>query len=600
MMTAAVAVDPEMLTQSAIDDRIIEAGSRLSESGRRVSMAALAEASGLSRYRVSLSPVAQAMCERLPPNERLQAALELISASAATQDDMTRRMVERAAGTSFDRSPEVLAEFRRRKAGLPMGARSVQAEPGSIPTGRGFLLSSGLRADVRTLMWSYLEWSARTGRAVRARFSNLRTAERVLVRHIPDVRGMRLPQLQRAWAHSDLAGHAAQNARSGLRDLLEVLVLDAIEDESLDGAELARCAEWLAQTRVSEPRPSERALTAAESDDLVAACLRSILAGHEKASSLPDLAAVSTHSRAHASASAIVDWGLALMVLVARFTGLRIESLARLRTADIHEIGPSTYGLTWRHGKKNEERMAVVPASVAFLMLEYARALDPVRRRLDTEVLFIRQGRGGTWAPADARMSHKVVVFIRRSSPGLDPEAATLTAMRRTFATRALAEGRSIYAVAAQLGHVALSTTLGYVKWDRAEHAVETRGALDRFGRVVLDRWHRPRLAEELSESDRAGLYAQAAEVSCEVGLCSAGSCVMLDGPGAPPPCQACEHLVTDPGFFPAWENDLEHRRLRVMHLSGDARFGTVAASEEAQLAEIERIYADLRAEARA
>ena len=55
---------------------------------------------------------------------------------------------------------------------------------------------------------------------------------------------------------------------------------------------------------------------------------------------------------------------------------------------------------------------------------------------------------------------------------------------------------------------------------------------------------------------------------------------------------------MTDPVFFPAWEHDLARRRRRIEELANDATLGTVAAAETAQLAEIERIYADLRARA--
>ena len=189
---------------------------------------------------------------------------------------------------------------------------------------------------------------------------------------------------------------------------------------------------------------------------------------------------------------------------------------------------------------------------------------------------------------------------MRRRLPALSDAGVGLSplVLRRTFATRSLAEGRSIFAIAAQLGHAFISTTLGYVDFERRQHPVHVASALDRFGRVVLDRWKTPVLTSDLSEVERASILASAAPRDCGVGLCRCDQCVFIASDQTPPPCQGCEHLVTDPVFFPAWEHDLARRRRRIEELANDATLGTVAAAETAQLAEIERIYADLRARA--
>jgi integrase len=527
-------------------------------------------------------------------DDRLKAAIESAFAVAQTQDDLRRAPIERAAGANLVGRPDADALFSRRKASLPPGPARRGASSG-LRDARTVLRPERLREDIRVVAWPIVVAEAEAGHAARSRLESFVAAGRLLEADVPDVRRATLPAVQAAWVRRSLKGQRARQARDGTRMLFDALATEAIEDESLDALELARCAEWVRALRVrgEQMERGERALSAAESDALVAACLRVIVEARGSARS--DLVGRSTHPTARDSAYPVVRWGYALIVLLARFTGLRTESLVSVRLEDLYEIGPATYALAWSHGKKRESRVAVVPASVAFLLRDYATATADVRAAVGTDRLFLQAGRGGTWAVARTGLSNRISLFIRSVCPTLEMDASSIQVLRRTFATRALAEGRSIYAVAAQLGHEALATTLRYTKWDRAEHAVEVRDALDRFGRVVLDRWSRPRLTDDLSADERIALEADRDAVDCEVGLCAAGACVMVLAPQGPPPCQACAHLVVDESFFPAWDRDIDRRRLRIAHLSSDLTLGTVAAAEAAQLAEIESIYADLR-----
>jgi hypothetical protein len=290
----------------------------------------------------------------------------------------------------------------------------------------------------------------------------------------------------------------------------------------------------------------------------------------------------------------VVDWGLALAILIGRFTGLRADSIATLQVSELGVVGKDTYAILWRHTKKAdpEERLAIVPASLAALLREYDAALAPLRAAIGTDRLFVRPGQSGHWAPA-AELTGAIRSFVARRIPTF--AGLSISMLRRTFATRALAEGRSLAAIAAQLGHAEIRTTLNYTRFEQTVHAVETRAALDRYGRVVLERWKVPALLAEIEPSERGDLERDANRRDCGVGLCRPGACVML-AEAAPPPCLACAHLATGPDFFPAWDHEIEGRRLRVIELErAKPPFLTVAANEVAQLAEIERIYADLK-----
>lgn len=531
----------------------------------------------------------------------LTRAMESLAATIETREAFTWELVEATAGTTIPHDGhELRRQFRRLRGALPRRDRTPDEHVIAIGTKpRRLLRRSALRPDIADLVWEVLR--SEVGRVDRApsgvvrRYAGFRLAGRVLGNAIPSVHDLTLNRLQAAWFQTELTRNGQRHARIGLLGLCDLLVARSAESGGLDAVEFARCSEWLESVAVRPRTRAQAALSAEQSDVLVTRCTTVIEDGRARLRADPDLLSASTNPRAMGSAAAVVDWGLALALLVGRFTGLRADSIATLRASELGEIGHETFALVWRHGKKAEERLAIVPASLAHLLREYERALSPVRLSLETDRLFLLRSPDGQWEAA-AGIGIALRAFTRRHLP--DFGGMTVALLRRTFATRSLAEGRSLAAIAAQLGHQHLATTIRYAQFERSEHALETRAALDRYGRVVLERWRTPVLMSELSPAEQRVLADDAQARHCEVGLCRPGTCLMLSA-GAPPPCLACRHLVTGPAFFPAWEADLAARRLRVEKLSAPgSEMLTAAANEAVQLAEVERIYAELQARA--
>lgn len=534
--------------------------------------------------------------------QQIERAIDELAANASSRDELTWERIERLAGTTLPpRSAEVRQRLRRHLARLPRRTPVSTADTIFVDSRpRRILRRSALRPDVAELAWDVLRDEASyVGRAasnVRGRHASLRLAGVVLGAAIPDVNQLSLAALQTSWFHARLTGSRRRRARAGLLGVCDLLVARSVNSGS-SAVEFARCAEWLEGLAIGEHSATRTALSAEESDTLVSRCVAVIDAGRERFAAGPDLLGASTNPRAANSAADIVDWGLALVLLVGRFTGLRAESIADLRVDELAEIGHDTFSVIWRHGKKAEERLAIVPAPLARLLGDYERSLRPVRAALGSDRLFLARSAEGHWGELRT-VGIALRSFTRRRLPGF--ESMSIALLRRTFATRSLAEGRSLAAIAAQLGHQHMATTVRYAQFERAEHAVETRTALDRYGRVVLERWNAPMLMSELEAAKQAEVRSEAQRRDCAVGICSENRCMMLDSGGAPP-CLACRHLVTEPAFFPAWEIELAMRRARIERLSAPGSdLLTVAASEAAQLAEIERIYADVRSRSQA
>jgi hypothetical protein len=131
--------------------------------------------------------------------------------------------------------------------------------------------------------------------------------------------------------------------------------------------------------------------------------------------------------------------------------------------------------------------------------------------------------------------------------------------LRRTYVTRELYKGRSIWALRLQLGHESLRTTRRYGKFDQFEHPAEVGEALDEYARVTLELWHRPLLLSGLDAAERDLLLGLKGERHQEVGLCRFDSCRKVEI-ASTPPCSLCEHLVTGPEFSDAWDAEQKRR----------------------------------------
>jgi integrase len=606
----------ESWRHEALAKRVTTATLDARAAGRFPSLQEVSRRSGLTMNQVQhgfadVVAVASGIDPSTPParrhpderHARLEAVLESTIAAATDREDLVWSDICDRANHHPTRvgAVELKARLRRAKASLPARA-SDPVDPSEsirIDNGRQSVISrASLRGDIAVIGWPLVRATAMRAEggssAALALHRSLRAAGELLGDSSPDIESLSLTQIQGSAASFGGSQARKRQGRRGLLLLIEAMLSRAV-DSNEDGTELSAIDEWLRSLSAQRLDPREDALTAEQSELLVEACLAVIARGREQMSAIANILDHSNNSKAIDNVAVVADWGIALMIIVARFTGLRARSLATLRPTDLYEIGPDTFALLWRHEKKVEEHVAVVPASVAFLIKDYAEALAPIRSYMDCDYVFVGRGRFGTWSPLADGQNNRIPMFLKRHAPTLADKRLTITALRRTFATRALAEGRSVFAVAAQLGHRSIASTLHYARFERLAHPVEVGPALDRFGRVVLERWRSPVVADDLTSDERAQVFAHRAERDCGVGLCRAGTCVMTAAGQSPPPCTACSFLVTDETFFPAWDEELAGRRRRLAVLDADLALGTVAANERVQIAEIERIYVGLR-----
>ncbi len=147
-----------------------------------------------------------------------------------------------------------------------------------------------------------------------------------------------------------------------------------------------------------------------------------------------------------------------------------------------------------------------------------------------------------------------------------EPIRLTSNVLRRTYTTRQLYRGRSVYALQRQLGHTSIRTTILYAKQDLFEHPARVVESLDAYARSVLLLWSRPLLLEGLNPDEMAAIVTAKRERDQQVGLCRYSTCVKAER-GNPPPCSLCEHLATGEEFLQAWETEFNWRRRELNRL---------------------------------
>lgn len=402
---------------------------------------------------------------------------------------------------------------------------------------------------------------------------------------IPDVRSATLRAVQEAWLRYEGGRGQRGNVRRVLGRLFAALLVASREDPSIDGKEMLLILDWLRNVvRIGAVKPGEKFLSEHELDALVAGCLSDIKAGIEFTEGDPDLFNLCPLSFASDSAVAVVRWGVALMLLVSAFTGLRTQSVIRLRESDLVEVRPGLFALVWRHTKTMKESVCVLPAVIARHVRLYVERTRRLRALLETDFVFLS---GGKVDWGNYRNANQVIaryrIFARRHR--IERDGATLAlnnmALRRTYATRELYEGRSLWVIRLQLGHARIVTTGIYTKFDRYEHPALVREALDEYGRKSLTLWGSPVLLDGLSEGERASLLRAASERHQDVGLCREGRCVKAAG-GNPLPCTLCEYLVTGPEFLGAWEEERLKLEGELRRLEGDPTMRHVLAQKRA------------------
>jgi hypothetical protein len=275
------------------------------------------------------------------------------------------------------------------------------------------------------------------------------------------------------------------------------------------------------------------------------------------------------------------------MLLLMLFVGLRIQSVVNLKVGDWEEIRAGLFALIWRHGKKREEKVAILVTSVALLLNQYVERTAAVRKALGTENVFLYSNKSSYWsATLKAGYLRECILstFVRRHGLQRGGIPLTLNGMilRRTYVTRELYLGRSIWALQLQLGHESVRTTRLYGQFDQFEHPAEVGGALDEYGRQSLALWHHPLMLAELDQDERDRLLGVKEERHQDVGLCHFDCCQKILT-GTPPPCSLCEHLVTGPEFLGAWEIEEKSRKSEIERLRATPNASHLLAQKKSQ-----------------
>ncbi len=432
------------------------------------------------------------------------------------------------------------------------------------PAGKHLLSRERLRQDIAEIGWALLKEELQSPEialgTVDGHYQMFLKAATVLGNEVPDVRRATLEAVQRAWMNFDETITARMHLRLPLVQLFEPLMRLAEQDDKIDGIEMLRISVWL-RDDISFGRinPGEEFLSESELNAVIRGCLLDIIAGIDYTNTAHDLLAVSLNARTQGHANVVVQWAIALMILIMAYTGLRRESVLALKMGDWVEVHRGLHVLTWRHNKKVEENVAVLPAVLAQQLQLYVQSTAQVRTALKTESVFLGNNPRGYWKVLSAvQLRNQLHMFAKRHH--LEREGRSLalnnTIFRRTYVTRALYEGRNIAALRSQLGHSYLESTLRYAKFDQYEHPAEVGAPLNEYGRKALNLWHTPLILDELDPGERAFLLGVKVKRQQDVGLCRHNRCVKV-GEGGPPPCSLCEHLVTGPEFFNAWE--MEH-----------------------------------------
>ena len=451
----------------------------------------------------------------------------------------------------------------------PISGGWVDLDSGSWdlrPAGGNILKRERLRDDFAALAWSLLREELHAGEfsvgTIHAHYQGFKDAGKALGTSIPDVRSASLETLQRAWVSYEGKGVPRVRARTGLLSIFEALLKLSAIDPALDGQELQSMVNWL-RTMLVFPHEQSNGefFSEDELNEILTCCLADIKAGIAFTENRPDLTKLSTRQNSEDGATCVVQWTVALMILLMAFTGLRRQSVLLLEVEDWVEIRAGLFVLAWHHSKKSEAHLAVLPAAIGQQLQLYVSRTEVVRTALKAKRVFLNGTNSGLWEHATTRgFARRLQAFVRHHD--LRRQSAPLqlgsTIFRRTLATRALYEGLSIEALRSQFGHTTIATTLMYTRFDLFEHPSQVRAPLDVYGRQALTTWYAPLLLQELSSEERRALLSQRTQQEQDVGLCRHDHCVKAED-GSPPPCSLCEHLITGPEFLPAWQ--AEHRR---------------------------------------
>src|SRR5260370_31473537 len=147
-------------------------------------------------------------------------------------------------------------------------------------------------------------------------------------------------------------------------------------------------------------RSNAEFLSEEELNEILTCCLVDIKAGSAFTENRPDLPKLSSRQSSEDGATCVVQWTVALMILLMAFTGLRRQSVLLLEVEDWVEIRAGLFVLAWHHSKKSEAHLAVLPAAIGQQLQLYVSRTEVVRTALKTKRVFLNGNNIGFWEHA--------------------------------------------------------------------------------------------------------------------------------------------------------------------------------------------------------
>jgi integrase len=273
--------------------------------------------------------------------------------------------------------------------------------------------------------------------------------------------------------------HLKPSTRRDYRALLDHQVLPAFGDSTLAAIDTLAVKEWLAKLVSGglSPKRAGKALqvlsqvlaSAVEGDRLVRNAASAVKPPKVQRKEMHFLDAQQVEALAEA-----IDLRYRALVLFAAYTGLRPCELVALRvgrldllrcTARVVEAAVEVSRLEWGPVKTHEARTVRMPRSVAE---EVGAAL--AGRPHDPDALVFTAPMGGAlgradfvkwhFKPAVRRTNEAIAKLPTDQRPAPLPEGLRFYDLRHTCASLLIAQGASVKAVQAQLGHATASITL--------------------------------------------------------------------------------------------------------------------------------------------
>lgn len=481
----------------------------------------------------------------------------------------------------------------RNTRAIPGGWIDLDCEEWDFKLDRGLVCRNELRGDIAEVVWPLLRDEVRQAErslsTIYTRFRSYLRIGKLLGSGVKEVRAATLEEVQRAWAAG--RGKTKTNIsllRSSLVRLFTRLFVLSEEDLGINRNEMLKIVLWLrTQIKLPSKHSDKDFLTESELDVVLSCCIKDIESGFSFLATKPQLLSLSTLFHAAHNAQSILHLTTALVILTIAFTGLRRRSIIDLEIRDSMRIRPQLSALIWRHPKKGEENIVLTPAAVATLLEHYIYQTNEVRQRLKTNRIFLMGNVYGEWVAIKGHIINSSIVnFIKRHglTRGGSPLTLTSTTLRRTYATRQLYRGRSIWFVRAQFGHKSIKSTQTYVQLDRYEHPAQVRDALDGWGQRVLTLWDKPVLAENLDPLKRLAVFGDTgSETKAE------------DSRAETPPCSSCEHLVSGPEYIADWEGERIRREEKLLAMESDLGSAHLVEAERLEFQRFLDNYARIR-----